>query len=79
MDSLHLDLSPAHAAFVDEQVAEGGFPSASDYVATLIDAQARAKAQERLEALLLEGLEGEATEWTQADTDRLHRLATTGR
>lgn len=64
MDSLHLDLSPAHLAFLDEQVARGGYSDVGAYVAKLIDTDARVRAQERLEALLLEGLEGEALEWT---------------
>ena len=78
MDSLHLDLSPAHIAFLDEQVARGGYPDVGAYVATLIDADARARARDKLEALLLEGLEGEALEWTEADTERLKQLARTG-
>jgi hypothetical protein len=35
----------------------------------------KAKAQEKLEALLLEGLEGEATEWGEADWEALSRRA----
>ena len=73
MDSLHLDLSPAHAAFVDEQVALGGYANASDFIAKLIDA--RAKAQNQLEALLLEGLDGEALEWTPDLVDDIRRKA----
>lgn len=78
MDSLHLDISPAHLAFLDEQVAQGGYSDVGADVAKLIDTDARLRAQEKLEALLLEGLEGEVTEWTQADTERLKRLARTG-
>ena len=78
MDSLHLDLSPAQIAFLDEQVAQGAYPDVGAYVATLIDAEARARAQKKFEALMLEGVEGEAIEWTEADTERLKRLARTG-
>ena len=79
MDSLHLDLSPAHIAFLDEQVATGGYPDVGAYVATLIDAEARARAQEKLEALLLEGLNSPSSPWTDEDTARLKRIARTGK
>lgn len=79
MEHVRISLSPAHQAYLDEQVRSGGYASAGDYVAALITAEARAKAQVRLKKLLLEGLEGEATEWTDADTQRLQRLAVNGR
>jgi antitoxin ParD1/3/4 len=78
MDSPTITLSDKQQAFVDDLVSEGHYPSPSDYVAELVLADQKAKAQAKLEALLLEGLEGEATEWTDADCRRLIRLATTG-
>ena len=71
MDDIRISLPDIEKAFVDEQVAEGDFASASDYVAALIHAEAKAKAQEKLEALLLAGLEGEDIEWTDANWDEL--------
>ncbi|MFM9979067.1 MAG: type II toxin-antitoxin system ParD family antitoxin [Sphingomonadaceae bacterium] len=79
MDDLSISLPASQQAFVEDQVAGGQYPSVSDYVSELIRADQKAKAQEKLEALLLEGLEGEATPWTKADAERLIRLATTGR
>ena len=65
-------LSDNSKAFVDEQVTEGDFANASGYVAALIHAEAKAKAQDKLEALPLEGLESaEATPWTDADWEAL--------
>jgi antitoxin ParD1/3/4 len=78
MEDLHIPLSENQQAFVDEQVAVGDYESPADYVAALILAEQRAQAQARLEALLLEGLEGEATEWTEADSLELMRLAREG-
>lgn len=75
---MDISLSDAHRAFLDDQVAHGGYADIGEYIAALIEADARAKAQTRLEDLLLEGLEGEATEWTEADSERLKRLAATG-
>ena len=78
MDDLHISLSDRQQAFIDEQVATGDYSNAADYVAALIEAEAKARAQERLEALLLEGLDSEETEWTEADWDDLRRRAAGG-
>lgn len=75
MDDIRISLSGAERGFVDEQVAAGGYASPADYVAALVHSEARAKAQEKLEALLLEGLEGEPTEMTEADWDALQTRA----
>jgi antitoxin ParD1/3/4 len=54
-------------AFVETQVAEGGYSSASEYIRELIRADQKRKAEEKLEALLLEGLNsGEPIEVTEA-------------
>ena len=78
MDDLRISLSDPLQTFVDEQVATGDYSDAADYVAALIEAEAKARAQEKLEALLLEGLEEEAEEWTEADWDELRKLAAGG-
>lgn len=78
MDDLRISLSDPLQSFIDEQVASGDYRNAADYVAALIEAEAKARAQERLEALLLEGLDSEETEWTEADWDDLRRRAAGG-
>ena len=40
-----------------------------------LNAQLREAAQAKLDALLLEGLEGEATEWTESDWETLRKRA----
>jgi antitoxin ParD1/3/4 len=79
MDSMNISLPSALKAFVDGQVASGHYATASEYVRELIRNQAKADAQAKLEELLLEGLEGEMTPWTEEDSDALRRLAATGR
>lgn len=79
MDGFHLSLSDRHTAFVDSKVASGGFPDASAYLTALIDATERAEARAKLEALLLEGLEGPFTPWTEVDAEALRQLAKHGR
>ena len=52
----------------------GDIPSASEYVRELIRSDQKRKAQERLESLLLEGLEsGDAREFTAEDWAELKR------
>ncbi|WP_375392931.1 type II toxin-antitoxin system ParD family antitoxin [uncultured Sphingomonas sp.] len=73
-----LQLTENQEAMLTERIAAGEFASLEDYVAALVDAETRAKAQERLEALLLDGREGEATEMNDEDWAELHRIATGG-
>lgn len=75
MDSMNISLPAALKAFVDGHVAEGHYATASEYVRELIRNAAKAQAEAKLEALLLEGLEGEDMEWTEADWDRLRERA----
>ena len=78
MDDLHIHLSAPEAHFLDEQAASEGHASAADYATALIRAELKAKAQERLEAELLLGLQGEATAMSDADWDSLRRRAAGG-
>ena len=66
MDDLRISLSDRQQAFVEEQVASGAYADASEYFTALVRADEKAKAQEKLEALLLEALdeEGDDREWT---------------
>jgi antitoxin ParD1/3/4 len=80
MDDINISLPASQQSFVEDQVASGQYPSVSDYVSELVRADQKAKAQEKLEALLLEGLNsGPATPWTKEDSDRLLKLAANGR
>jgi antitoxin ParD1/3/4 len=54
--SIVVQLPEVAQSFVDEQVASGRFTSASDFIANLIEQARRHAARERLEQLLLEGL-----------------------
>ena len=61
---VRVDLPSPYADYVDGQVANGSYTSASDYLVSLVKADAQAKAQEKLEAELLKGLEGDDLDWT---------------
>lgn len=60
---------PAVKAFVDDMVSSGNFTSPGDYVLALIREDRKRRGQARLEALLLEGLQGEPTPLIEADWD----------
>lgn len=52
-------------AFIDEQVAKGGYSNVSEYIRHLIRQDQKQAAQMKLEAMLLEGLDsGEPIEVT---------------
>lgn len=73
-DTMNVALPENLKQYVLRQVAEGGYTSASEYVRELIRADQKQKAQERLEAVLLEGLQsGEARELTSEDWAELKR------
>jgi antitoxin ParD1/3/4 len=55
--TMNISLPEAMKDFVDEQVGGGGYGSASEYVRELVRRDQKERAQNRLETLLLEGLE----------------------
>ena len=76
MDDLNSSLRASQQSFVEDQVTSGKYPSVSEYVAELVRTDQKAKAQEKLEALLLGGLNnGPATPWTEQDWERLRNRA----
>ena len=65
MTPVEVKLTDDAQSFVDEQVATGRFRSPSDFIANLIDQARRHAAHERVERLLLQGLDsGEGIEVT---------------
>jgi antitoxin ParD1/3/4 len=67
MESMNISLPEPLKEYVDRQIAGGRYSSVSEYVRELIREDEKRAAQERREALLIEGLEGEETEMTNAD------------
>jgi antitoxin ParD1/3/4 len=65
MTSMNITLPEPMRHFVEEQIASGSYGTASEYMRALIREDQKRKQQERLEALLMEGLEsGEPVEAT---------------
>jgi len=67
METMNISLPEPLKRYVDAQIAAGRYSSASEYVRELIQEDEKRKAEEGLESLLLEGLQGEETELTSAD------------
>jgi antitoxin ParD1/3/4 len=67
VESMNISLPEPLKQFVDGQIAAGRYSSASEYIRELIREDEKRKAEERLETLLLEGLQGEESELTRND------------
>lgn len=76
MQTMNISLPDQLKEFVDEQVGSGKYSSASEYVRELIRDDERRRAQEKLEALLMEGLQsGRPSEVTKKDWAEIRREA----
>ena len=75
MDSMNILLPGPLKSWIDEQVAEGRYSNASEYVRELVRADEKAKARERLETLLLEGLASEESDWVPGDIEAIRSAA----
>jgi antitoxin ParD1/3/4 len=67
MQSMNISLPDPLKQFVDGQIAQGRYSSASEYVRELIRADEKRKAEDQLEAKLLEGLNSAENALTAAD------------
>jgi len=67
MQSMNISLPDQMKQFVERQIAQGRYSSASEYVRELIRADEKYKAEEQLEARLLEGLNSAESEMTPED------------
>ena len=75
MQTMNISLPDPLKDFVDHQIAEGRYSSVSEYIRELIRDDEKRKAEEVLEAKLLEGLNSVETELTQEDWSAIRREA----
>jgi antitoxin ParD1/3/4 len=75
MQTMNISLPDPLKEFVDDRIAEGRYSSVSEYIRELIRSDEKRKAEERLEALLLEGLESEESELSRHDFDMIRKEA----
>lgn len=67
MTTMNFSLPESMRAYVEEQAQLGGFSTVSEYLRALIREDQKRKAQDRLEALLLESLESGVADKLTAD------------
>jgi antitoxin ParD1/3/4 len=75
MQTMNISLPEPLKDFVDTQIASGRYSSVSEYVRVLIREDEKHKAEERLEALLLEGLATKETGLTRQDFAEIRKEA----
>ena len=75
MQSMNISLPDPLKQFVDGQVAQGRYSSASEYVRELIRADEKRKAEVQLETKLLEGLNSTESELKPADWKAIRKEA----
>ena len=75
MQSMNISLPDPLKQFVDGQIALGRYSSVSEYVRELIRADEKRKADEQLEAKLLEGLNSAESELSPADWGAIRKEA----
>lgn len=74
MTTMNVSLPEEMKAFVDEQITSGGYSTASEYIRELVREAQKRVAREKLETLLLEGLNsGPGVEATPQFWDDLRR------
>ncbi len=84
MVTLNFSLPEKMKQWVEAEVASGGYGNTSEFIRELIRLAQKRKADERLEALLLEGLNSPKSPMTRKDWDGLRsrvldRIAGEGR
>ena len=73
---MNISLPDQLKQFVDEQVGSGRYSSVSEYVRDLIRDDERRRAQEKLETMLIEGIQsGEPSEMNREDWKDIRREA----
>ncbi len=75
MQTMNISLPDPLKDFVEGQITSGRYSSASEYVRELIRQDEKRKAEERIEAMLLEGLASPETELTRRDFDDIRKEA----
>ena len=78
MTTMNVSLPDEMKAFVEAQLAQEGYASASEYLRALIREDQKRRARRELEAKLLEGLQGPSVVMTADDWDSIEREALEG-
>ncbi len=80
MTTMNISLPDSMRAFIEQKIAQGGYSTASEYIRQLVREDQKRAAQERLEQLLLEGInsgppiEIDDEYWATKEADLLKRV-----
>lgn len=76
METMNISLPTPMKKFVEEEVSKGGYSTTSEYIRDILREEQKRKSQEKLEALLLAGMEsGTPIEMTKAEWDKVRQKA----
>jgi antitoxin ParD1/3/4 len=76
MQGMNISIPNPLKKFVNQQISTGRYSSVSEYMRELIRQDEKCKAQEKLEAILLEGVRsGDATPMTREDWKEIREAA----
>jgi antitoxin ParD1/3/4 len=75
MKTMNISLPDEMKAFVEAQMAQDGYASASEYLRALIRNDQKRLARQELESKLLEGLQGPTVAMTREDWDSIEQEA----
>ncbi len=78
MTTMNISLPDEMKAYVEAQMAQDGYASASEYLRALIRDDQKRRGRQQLEAKLLEGLQGPSTVMTREDWDSVEQDALEG-
>jgi antitoxin ParD1/3/4 len=71
---MNISLPEAMRKFVEKQISEEGYSTASEYIRALLRDEQKRKAKAKLEELILEGINsGESTPMTAQDWEDIRR------
>ncbi|MEH2246669.1 type II toxin-antitoxin system ParD family antitoxin [Nostoc sp.] len=74
MNSINISLPDVMRTYIEEKVATGGYSSVSEYFCELVRQDQKRQAAERLETMLIEGLNsGNGTEMTPDDWEDIRQ------
>ena len=69
MAIVSISLPEEMECFVEERLGNGPYSSTSEYFRDLVREDQRRQAEERLEGLILQGVQSPASKWTPEDVD----------
>jgi len=78
MTTMNISVPDEMKKFVETQMAQEGYASASEYLRALIREAQKRRAKQEIEAKLLDGLQGPAVKMTRNDWDSIEREAREG-